>query len=181
MSLVILDRDGVINQDSAAFIKSPDEWIPIPGSLEAIAKLKQAGYQVVVATNQSGLARGLFNIENLTAIHSKMLKMLAELGGDIDAIFYCPHGPDDGCTCRKPGVGMFLEIADRLSTPLANVPAIGDALRDIQAAQCSGAKAILVGTGKGQHTVEQHADTLADTPYYTDLATAVDAILEDDE
>ena len=135
MKLVILDRDGVINHDSSAFVKSPDEWVALPGSLEAIARLSQAGWRVVVASNQSGLARGLFSTETLNAIHAKMRSELAQLGGHIDSIFLCPHGPDDGCACRKPKPGMFLDIAHRYDIDLQNVPAVGDSLRDLQASR----------------------------------------------
>ena len=132
--LVILDRDGVINFDSAQFIKSPAEWKPIPGSPEAIAKLNQAGYRVVVATNQSGVGRGLFDMDTLNAIHEKMHKTVAAAGGRIDAIFYCPHAADAGCDCRKPKPGMFQRIAAVYNAELKGVPAIGDSLRDLQAA-----------------------------------------------
>ena len=126
MQLVILDRDGVINEDSDTHVKSPAEWHPIPGSLEAIARLSRAGYRVVVATNQSGIGRGLFDVETLNAIHDRMKGHLAELGGSIDAIFFCPHRPEDDCACRKPKPGLLLEIASRLRAPLTGVPAVGD-------------------------------------------------------
>ncbi|PKY10606.1 D-glycero-beta-D-manno-heptose-1,7-bisphosphate 7-phosphatase [Acidithiobacillus marinus] len=172
---VILDRDGVINEDSNAFIKSPAEWRPIPGSLEAIARLNRAGYQVVVATNQSGVGRGLFDIRTLTAIHQRMRQELAVFGGRIEAIFFCPHLPDAGCQCRKPLPGMFQQIAERLQISLDNVPAIGDSLRDLQAARDAGAKPILVLTGKGQNT-RQDAE-LAGYPIFPDLAAVVHALL----
>jgi len=179
MRLIILDRDGVINQDSDDFIKSPEEWHPIAGSLEAIAHLNQAQYRVVVASNQSGIARGLFSIETLNQIHDKMHLMLADLGGKIDAVFFCPHGPDDHCACRKPKPGLFKEIALRLNCDLSKVSAIGDSLRDLQAAYSAGAQTILVKTGKGQKTQQELTayPHLADTPIYPDLATAVDNIL----
>lgn len=151
--LAILDRDGVINYDSSAFVKSPEEWLALPGSLEAIGRLSQAGWKVVVATNQSGLARGLFSMQTLNAIHLKMRRELAKFGGVIDAIFVCPHGPDDGCTCRKPSPGMFLDIARRYEHPsLQNVVAVGDSLRDLQAASAAGCKTWLVETGNGLKT-----------------------------
>jgi D-glycero-D-manno-heptose 1,7-bisphosphate phosphatase len=178
MKLIILDRDGVINEDSDAFIKSPDEFIPIPGSLQAITRLKQAGYTVVIATNQSGIARGLLDIDTLNQIHDKLHSLLNELGVFIDGIFFCPHGPDDGCQCRKPKPGLMHEIADRLAVDLNNVPAIGDSLRDIQAAQAVGARPILVKTGKGIRTLAQGED-LEDIPVFNDLAAAVDAILSE--
>lgn len=146
--LIILDRDGVINYDSDEYIKSPEEWIPIPGSLEAIAELNKAGYQVAIATNQSGIARGLFSEATLHKIHEKMQNCLKIKGGHIDAIFYCPHGPDDHCLCRKPKPGLFQAIADKFQCSLNNVPAIGDALRDIQVAQTVGCLPILVTSGK---------------------------------
>src|SRR5690606_15356620 len=130
MRLVILDRDGVINEDSDAYIKSPDEWIPIPGSLEAIARLNRAEYRVVVASNQSGLARGLFDADTLSRIHEKMHRALADVGGAVDAVFFCPHGPDDECDCRKPRPGLLQDIARRLNVSLRGVPAVGDSLRD---------------------------------------------------
>ncbi len=152
MKFVILDRDGVINFDSAQFIKSPDEWEPIPGSLEAIALLNQAGFRVVVASNQSGIGRGLFDMATLNAIHNKMHKALGRLGGRIDALFYCPHAADSNCACRKPNTGMFLEIARRFNTDLGNVPCVGDSLRDLVAAAEVGGQPILVLTGKGEKT-----------------------------
>jgi D-glycero-D-manno-heptose 1,7-bisphosphate phosphatase len=170
MKLVVLDRDGVINVDSDEYIKSPEEWTPIPGSLEAIARLTQAGFRVVVATNQSGLGRGLFDMTTLNAIHDKMHKAVNQRGGRIDAVFFCPHAQDAGCSCRKPQPGMLLEIAERFKLALAGVPAIGDSLRDLQAASAAGARPILVLTGKGKQTVkagglpegaEIHADLAA--------------------
>jgi len=152
MKLIILDRDGVINQDSAQFIKSPEEWRPIAGSLEAIARLNQWGYRVVVATNQSGIGRGLFDMDTLNAIHDKMNRAVAQAGGRIDSIFFCPHAADSTCECRKPRPGMLLEIAVRYNVELNGVPAVGDSLRDLEAAQAVGATPILVLTGKGQKT-----------------------------
>jgi D-glycero-D-manno-heptose 1,7-bisphosphate phosphatase len=176
--LVILDRDGVINQDSPDFIKSPDEWIAIPGSLKAIARLNQAGYRVVVATNQSGLARGLFTLDDLHQIHNKMLKQLAEVGGTVEAIFFCPHSQEDECTCRKPRPGLFQDIAARLGISLSGVTAIGDSLRDLQAAIASGAKPILVLTGKGKRTIND-LEGLGEVAVYEDLASVVENLLND--
>lgn len=176
MRLIILDRDGVINEDSDAYIKSPDEWSPIPGSLEAIARLNRADYRVVVATNQSGVARGLFTLDTLNRIHDKMHRALAEVGANIDAIFYCPHGPEDQCTCRKPQPGLLHDIERRLGISLRGVPAIGDSLRDLQAAAAVGAAPFLVLTGKGRRTREK-LDPAADIPVFEDLAAAVDALL----
>lgn len=176
MKLAILDRDGVINQDSDAFIKSPDEWLPVPGSLEAIARLSRAGWHVVIASNQSGIARGLFTMTTLNAIHAKMRRELAKAGGAIDALFICPHGPDDGCACRKPKPGMFLDIARRYDIALEAVPAVGDSLRDLQAASTAGCMPWLVLTGKGQAT--WNAGVLpAGTQVRDNLAGVVDAWL----
>jgi D-glycero-D-manno-heptose 1,7-bisphosphate phosphatase len=155
MKLVILDRDGVVNVDSDQFIKDPNEWRPIAGSLEAIARLNQAGYHVVIATNQSGIGRGLFDMATLNAIHEKMHKALAQAGGRIDAIFYCPHTAASGCDCRKPNPGLFRAIGERFNTPLEGVPAVGDSLRDLQAAASVGAQPLLVGTGKGAKTLAE--------------------------
>jgi D-glycero-D-manno-heptose 1,7-bisphosphate phosphatase len=153
---VLLDRDGVINQDSDDFIKSPEEWLPIEGSLEAIALLNEHGYKVVVITNQSGVARGLFDTAMLEKIHAKMRRMAAEKGGKIDAIYFCPHGPDDGCNCRKPKPGLLETFADEHNVSLIGMPVIGDSLRDLQSAQAVGASPILVKTGKGRKTLTEN-------------------------
>lgn len=153
MKLVILDRDGVINQDSANFIKSTSEWIPLPGSLEAIALLNQSGFKVAVATNQSGVSRGLFDMATLNSINDKMHRELALLGGRIEAVFYCPHCAEDHCDCRKPKSGMIEEIGKRFSVELDGLPAVGDALRDLQAYAKAGCQPILVRTGKGETTL----------------------------
>ena len=177
MKLIILDRDGVINTDSEQFIKSPEEWKPIPGSLEAIARLNQAGYRVVVATNQSGIGRGLFDMAMLNAIHDKMHRAAAALGGRIDAVFYCPHTAESTCTCRKPKPGMLEEIGRRFNVPLAGVPAVGDSARDLQAAFAVGAVPILVKTGKGDKTLA--ADALPEgTRVFADLAEVASSLLE---
>lgn len=152
MKLIILDRDGVINLDSDQFIKNPAEWQPIPGSLEAIARLNQADYRVVVATNQSGIGRGLFDMPTLNAIHDKMHKACALVGARIDAVFFCPHTAESRCDCRKPNPGMLEEIAARYNTNLAGVPVVGDSLRDLQSAAVLGATPYLVLTGKGAKT-----------------------------
>lgn len=178
MKLVILDRDGVINEDSDDYIKSAAEWRPIPGSLKAIARLNAAGYTVAVATNQSGIARGMYNIETLNAIHKKMQQVLQPVGGYVDKIFYCPHGPDDGCDCRKPKAGLFKQVSMHYGTDLHGVPAIGDSLRDIQAAMSAGAKPVLVRTGKGERTLVSR-ELPDDVPVYANLADAVDAMLAD--
>ena len=175
MKLVILDRDGVINYDSANFIKNPEEWKPIPGSLEGIAKLNQSGYRVVVATNQSGIGRGLFDMTALNAVHDRMHKALTPYGGRIDAVFFCPHAQDLDCACRKPKTGMLQEIAQRFNVNLAEVPCIGDSLRDLEAAHAAGARPILVLTGKGKKTRDA-GDLPANTLIYADLAEAVQAL-----
>ncbi|MFG7076059.1 D-glycero-beta-D-manno-heptose 1,7-bisphosphate 7-phosphatase [Burkholderia pseudomallei] len=148
--LVVLDRDGVINVDSDAFIKSPDEWIPLPGSLEAIARLNHAGYRVVVATNQSGIGRGLFDMATLNAMHLKMHRAAAAVGGRIDAVFFCPHTADDHCDCRKPKPGMMKLIAERFEIDPADTPVVGDSLRDLQAGEALSFRPHLVLTGKGK-------------------------------
>lgn len=176
MKLIILDRDGVINEDSDEYIKSVDEFIPLPGSLEAIARLKKAGYTIAVATNQSGIARGYFDEATLAAMHDKLAHLLDEQGGEIDYIAYCPHGPDDNCDCRKPLPGLLKEISTHFNTELTNVPIIGDSLRDLQSARSVGAYPILVKTGKGERTLE-NAEQISDVPVYADLAAAVDALL----
>lgn len=153
---VLLDRDGVINQDSDAFIKSPEEWLPIEGSLEAIALLNAHGYKVVVITNQSGLARGLFDTAMLEKIHAKMQRLVAEKGGKIDAIYFCPHGPNDDCNCRKPKSGLLEAFAIDNNVNLNDVTVIGDSLRDLQAAEAVGANPILVKTGKGLKTLNKN-------------------------
>jgi D-glycero-D-manno-heptose 1,7-bisphosphate phosphatase len=172
MKLIILDRDGVINHDSDLYIKSPDEWKPIPGSLDAIARLTQWGYRVIVATNQSGIGRGLFEMDTLNAIHDKMFKAVAQAGGRIDAVFFCPHTNADKCSCRKPKSGMLEQIATRYNADLEGVPAIGDSLRDLQAAEVVGAQPMLVLTGKGKKT-EADPELPAGTLTFPDLAAAV--------
>ncbi len=172
MKLVILDRDGVINLDSDLFIKSPDEWIAIPKSLEAIAMLNQSGYHVVVSTNQSGLNRGLFDMDTLNAMHAKMHQELSNAGGNIDAIFFCPHTHSENCNCRKPKAGMLLEIADRFNINLKNVPMIGDSLRDLQAAVLAECIPVLVLTGKGIKTLDQ-GNLPPNTLIYDDLYSFV--------
>ena len=183
MSLVILDRDGVINHDSDDYIKSPDEWLPLPGSLEAIARLCRADYTVVVATNQAGVGRGLFNLEMLIRIHRKMASSIRDKGGRLDSVFFCPHSPADQCGCRKPKPGMLLEIRDRLGIGLSGVPVVGDSLRDLEAAAAAGAMPVMVKTGRGRLTQEKLSQgelshTLGQTPVYPDLAAFTDALLD---
>ena len=177
--LIVLDRDGVINYDSDQFIKSPDEWRPIPGSLEAISRLNHAGFRVVVATNQSGLGRGLFDMATLIAINDKMHKALAHLGGRIDALFYCPHTADSACECRKPKPGMFTEIGNRFGVDMTGVPCVGDSVRDLQAAAAIEAQPILVLSGKGEKTLRDGAFP-ANTVIFPDLAFVATALLADD-
>lgn len=153
---VLLDRDGVINQDSDDFIKSPDEWLPLDGSLEAIALFNAQGYKVVVVTNQSGIARGLFDTTTLAKIHAKMRRMVSDKGGSIDAIYFCPHAPDDNCRCRKPKPGLLEAFAAEHHVSLNGMAVIGDSLRDLQAAEAVGASPILVKTGKGRLTLDKN-------------------------
>ncbi|MCK4870046.1 MAG: D-glycero-beta-D-manno-heptose 1,7-bisphosphate 7-phosphatase [Gammaproteobacteria bacterium] len=177
--LIILDRDGVVNEDSDAYIKSPDEWHAIPGSLEAIAKLNNANILVVIASNQSGVARGYFTEETLAEIHQKMQRELAALSGHIDDIFYCPHHPNDHCACRKPETGMIKDILKKYDVAPENTLLIGDAIKDIQAAQRSGCDAALVKTGKGKNTLLICNSDCPDVPVYDDLAAAIAYILQD--
>jgi D-glycero-D-manno-heptose 1,7-bisphosphate phosphatase len=172
---VLLDRDGVINYDSDDFIKSPEEWLPIEGSLEAIALLNEHGFKVVVITNQSGLARGLFNTATLEKIHAKMQRMSAEKGGKIDAIYFCPHGPDDDCNCRKPKPGLLRAFADDNNVNLNGIAVIGDSLRDLQSAEAVGASPILVKTGKGEQTL--HKNPNLNIPVFENLYDAAKYII----
>jgi len=183
VSLVILDRDGVINHDSDDYIKSPDEWQPLPGSLEAIARLCRADYTVIVATNQAGVGRGLFSLEMLIRIHRKMASSIRDKGGRLNSVFFCPHSPADQCGCRKPKPGMLLEISDRLGVRLSGVPVVGDSLRDLEAAAAAGAMPVMVKTGRGRLTQEKLSQgelshTLGQTPVYADLAAFTDAVLD---
>ncbi len=173
---IILDRDGVINFDSDDYIKSPAEWLPIPGSLEAIVKLKQVGYQIAVATNQSGIARKLYDEATLMQIHQKMQQMLADLGAQIDVIFYCPHKTADHCACRKPKPGMLYQAAKHFNIDLTGILYIGDKKVDVDAANAAGCQPILVKTGYGQQTLLMHPHL--NVPVYNNLAEAVDSILQ---
>ena len=174
--LLLLDRDGVINQESPDYIKSPDEWRPIPGSLAAIARLASAGFRVAVTTNQSGVGRGLFSEEVLGDIHRKMLSEVEQAGGRIDRIFYCPHGPDEGCDCRKPRPGLIYQAIEALPCQRSNIVLIGDTLRDLEAAQAADIQAFLVRTGKGAATEKDLPQGLA-AGVYDDLAAAANALL----
>ena len=173
MRLVILDRDGVINQESDAYIKSPEEWIPLPGSVEAIGRLTTAGFTVAVATNQSGVGRGLFDLKTLEAIHARMHAAVSKAGGKIDRIFYCPHKPEDNCDCRKPKAGMFTQISEHYGLGLKGVPVVGDTGRDVAAAQTAGARPILVLTGRGREALL----ALPHVEHYADLAAAADKLI----
>ena len=180
--LVILDRDGVINEDRDDYVKSVDQWIPLRGSLEAIALLNQAGYQIALATNQSGLSRGYFTINDLHAMHSKMETLLKPLGGHIDSIFFCPHQDSHQCDCRKPAPGMMKEIALRYKRidsikPLTGVPIVGDSLRDLQAGVALGASPHLVLTGKGEKTLTK-GNLPEGTQIHADLLAFANALLE---
>ncbi|MDO4998043.1 MAG: D-glycero-beta-D-manno-heptose 1,7-bisphosphate 7-phosphatase [Neisseria sp.] len=170
MKLIILDRDGVINQDSEAFIKSADEWHALDGSMDAIAFLTQAGYTIAVASNQSGIGRGLFSMQELTEMHNKMHKLVQQAGGQIDGIWFCPHTANDKCSCRKPQAGMILDILDRFNAKAQDTYLVGDSLRDLQAIAAAGGKAVLVKTGKGEKTLAEHAEEIPDnTLIFDDL------------
>lgn len=176
--LVILDRDGVINEDSDDYIKSPEEWHPIPGSAHAIARLNEAGFKVVVATNQSGIGRGYFSPDDLEHIHQKMRRYLADHSAYLAGIFFCPHTPEDHCDCRKPKGGLLNQIVRELDCPLTRVPMVGDSLRDLQAGLTHQCQPVLVKTGKGERTLAQGLpDELADTPVFDDLAAFADYFL----
>jgi D-glycero-D-manno-heptose 1,7-bisphosphate phosphatase len=176
MRLVILDRDGVINQESEVFIKTPEEWIPIPGSVAAIARLYKNGYTVVVASNQSGIARHLLSLDTLAAIHGRMKREVEAAGGKIDSIFFCPHGPKEGCDCRKPKPGLFRQIAERYDLRLDGIPMIGDSERDLQAARAVRGRPILVKTGNGLKTLEEDHDV---EESYDDLAAAAAQLVKE--
>jgi len=176
MKLIILDQNGVINQSSDTFIKTPEEWVPIPGSLEAMARLTHSGYHIVIASNQSGIGRGLMDMATYNAINDKMHKAVNHAGGRIDAIFFCPHTNEDRCLCRKPAPGMYEEIMQRYGINLGNVPTIGDSLRDLQAAAAVGAIPMLVLTGKGQRT-RVKKEIPANTQIFENLAMAVDSLV----
>lgn len=177
---IILDRDGVINQDSDAYIKSAEEWQPIAGSIEAIVDLKKAGYNIAVATNQSGLARGLFDLDDLEAMHAKLQALLAEHGTCVDAIFYCPHAPEDDCNCRKPRSGMLDALEKEFDVDLNGSWLVGDQLKDLQLALQKNCKPVLVLSGKGTGAREQlvNEKALQHTPIFANLRAFADALLE---
>ena len=180
MKLVILDRDGVINEDRGEAIVSPEDWTPIAGSLEAIARLHQAGWRVAVATNQSGIARELLDLDMLHAIHRRMHELVKEVGGRIDVVAFCPHKESDLCDCRKPAPGMLYTIAERLDVALPAIVLIGDSLRDVQAAMAAAARPMIVRTGKGQQTLDGNKG-LEHIPAHDDLAACVEALLSEEE
>ena len=175
MKLLILDRDGVINYDSDAYIKNLDEWIPLPGAVEAIARLSRAGWTVAVATNQSGLARGYYDLAALDAMHAHLRQLVAEQGGELGLIVHCPHGPDDGCDCRKPKPGMLRQIAAHYGTSLAGVWFVGDSSGDLNAALAVGCQPVLVKTGKGLLTLAQPLP--AGTLVFDDLAAVASQLI----
>lgn len=181
MSLLILDRDGVINEESDDFIKSPAEWLPIKGSLEAIARLSQAGYDVIIITNQSGVGRKLLSADALADIHVRMLENVRRHGGKVQSILFCPHLPEDDCDCRKPATGLYDEVAHRLNTSFTGVFSVGDSLRDLEAAKAAGAIPVLVKTGNGRSTLKQVTNEpdlgFADVAVYDSLSKFADALL----
>lgn len=175
--LILLDRDGVINEDSDAFVKNADEWRPIPGSLEAIARLNHKGYLPVVISNQSGIGRGLLTLDDLSAIHLRLCQSLGRVGGHLEAILFCPHAPENRCNCRKPATGL-LELASlRFAQNLAGVLTVGDSWRDLLAASAAGAQGVLVRTGKGLRTLAEHPEAEELFPVFGNLAEVVDALL----
>jgi D-glycero-D-manno-heptose 1,7-bisphosphate phosphatase len=178
VKLIILDRDGVINEDSDDYIKSAEEWVPIAGSIEAIAALSKAGYTIAVATNQSGISRHLFDEFDLAAMHQKMCDLVEEQGGEIAGVFFCPHGPDDGCECRKPGIGLLKQIESEFGTSVTDAPFVGDSDKDLLAARLAGCRPVLVLTGKGAATQLVCSDSeLAGVDVHPDLNAFKDALL----
>ena len=177
--LIILDRDGVINQDSRDFVKSAQEWLPLPGSIDAIGRLSRAGFTVAVASNQSGLARGLFDRRALNAMHRKLRRLVGSAGGRVDRIVVCPHGPDDGCECRKPKAGLLHRLGRFYKSDLVGVPVIGDSLRDLEAAATAGARPILVRTGNGKKTEGALGREFAGTQVFDDLAAAAASLVKE--
>jgi D-glycero-D-manno-heptose 1,7-bisphosphate phosphatase len=178
--LVILGRDGILNVFRDDHVKAPQEWIPIEGALEAVARLNQAGWHAVLATNQAGIGRGLVDMTSLNAIHLHMMKMLAEKGGRIDAVFICPHAPEEACTCRKPLPGLMLQIAERWGLDdLARVPMVCDTQRDLQAARAAGCEPHLVRSGRAADfgETELAALTHAGVHVHASLAAFADFVL----
>lgn len=185
MRLAILDRDGVINQNRDDYIRTPEQWRPIPGSLEAIARLCRAEYRVLIATNQSGVGRGLYTLDMMNKINARMFELVRQKGGEIDALLFCPHAPDAGCACRKPRPGLLHEIARRLKVNLTGIPVVGDSIGDLEAAVAVGAKPVLVRTGRGMETLaairESEEPRLREVPVYDDLAAFVEHHMLDDD
>ncbi|HEX7047350.1 MAG TPA: D-glycero-beta-D-manno-heptose 1,7-bisphosphate 7-phosphatase [Gammaproteobacteria bacterium] len=176
MNVLVLDRDGVINADSPEYIKSPEEWRPLPGSIDAIARASKAGFTIAVASNQSGVGRGLFDLDALSAIHDAMIEAVEDAGGHIDLIVFCPHHPDENCECRKPKAGLLRRIETELGTSLAGQWSVGDSARDLAAARVVAAQPVLVRTGNGRKTERELTDT--DVTVFDDLAAAIDALLK---
>lgn len=176
--LVILDRDGVINEDSDAYVKSAEEWRPLPGSIEALSRLWHGGYRICVVSNQSGVGRGLFGLAELNAMHKKLRDLLAAQGAQLEMIAFCPHPPSDGCSCRKPQAGLLLTVGERLGLSLRGVPFIGDSIGDVMAARAAQMVPWLVRTGKGERTLARERTVLEGVPVFPDLAVAVDHLLE---
>ena len=177
MKLILLDRDGVINHDSPDYVKTPEEWVPISGSIEAIARLYKAGWRIFVVSNQSVIGRGLATVDTVASIHQKMQKLLAAHGGAIDALFFCPHHPDAQCRCRKPKTGLFEDIEKRVNSSLKKVPYVGDTMKDIEAAKAIGAQAILVRSGQGA-TTEAHPKLPKRVPIFDNLASVADYLMK---
>ena len=183
MKIVILDRNGTLNEHREDFVKSDIEWMPLPGALEAVARLNHAGWHVVIASNQSGLGRGLFDVASLNAMHAKMHKMLAAVGGRIEAVFYCPHSPDENCDCRKPKPGLFIQIGERFGVDLAHIPVAGDSLRDLQAGAAAGCEThlLLTGMGAARRGAPLPPEYPPNTRVHEDLSAFVDFLLEREE
>lgn len=184
VKLVVLDRDGTLSPDPEDFVRAPEDWVPLPGALEAVARLNHGGWRVVLASNQSGLGRGLFDVATLNAVHARMHKLLAAAGGRIEAVFFCPHAPEDDCACRKPAPGLFLDIARRMGVPPAQIVAAGDSVRDVQAAAAAGCQAHLICTGQSLPVPGDGAALPPGVPLGTqvhaDLSAFVDVVLARD-
>ena len=177
--LIVLDRDGTLNADPEDYIRDPEQWVPLPGALEAVARLNHGGFRVVIASNQTGLGRGLFDVATLNAVHARMHKLLAAAGARVDAVFFCPHAPEDDCDCRKPAPGLYLDIAQRWGLAPAQMIAVGDSVRDAQAAVAAGCEAHLVLSGRSAGYTVQHppSDLPAGVQVHSDLGAVADAIL----
>lgn len=183
VKLIVLDRDGTLSPDPEDFVRAPEDWVPLPGALEAVARLNQGGWRVVLASNQSGLGRGLFDMATLNAVHARMHKLLAAAGGRIEAVFFCPHAPEDECCCRKPAAGLFLDIARRMGVPLDSMVAAGDSVRDVQAAAAAGCEAHLIRTGQSLPVGDGAPlppDVPAGTQVHADLSAFADFVLARD-